>query len=567
MSIFAQLNGFAKLLIALMVFGIIGVSLRLTVFSDAGSGDGSGEVAEVESATVNENGEVVVDSNSPTSPNTASPARSNAGPLGSPGNPLRVSLVSFHGYAPALIANGSSLTTQPGSVFAELGLNVEFLLNDDIPTSATLFATNEAQCVWRTFDFWSQEQPGLRGADLDGRMVIAVDNTRGSDAIVVPPNSAIRRVEDLAGSSVALLQFTPSHWLTEFAIENSSLTSRDKRALRDSLVFVAAEDGLAGVRAALQSGHVQAAVLWEPDLSLYMRANPGSRVLFSTATATSLIYDGIVCNQSVIESDAEAISDLVEGWLRGSELANANPALATEALIRTEPYFAELASAHGADFITGLYSGIKWLTLEDNVRLLDNGDFARIYRDAEQVWRANGGMADTSRPPIHPRDAFDTQFIDRLRRANPEVVEAAREPEFVYTATEREVAIEESDAPVITRPVAIYFASGSAELDVNARNALDEAAGFLSANRGTYISIEGNTDSTGSRAVNLRLSAQRAAAARDYLVNEWAFEPERFVVAGNGPDEPVCNETGLTDAALTECRDSNRRTDVAVYNR
>ena len=28
------------------------------------------------------------------------------GPLGSPGNPLKVSIVSFHGYAPALVANG-----------------------------------------------------------------------------------------------------------------------------------------------------------------------------------------------------------------------------------------------------------------------------------------------------------------------------------------------------------------------------------------------------------------------------------------------------------------------------
>ena len=38
-------------------------------------------------------------------------------------NPLRVSLVSFHGYAPALVANGSSLKTRPGSIYAKLGLN------------------------------------------------------------------------------------------------------------------------------------------------------------------------------------------------------------------------------------------------------------------------------------------------------------------------------------------------------------------------------------------------------------------------------------------------------------
>ena len=36
--------------------------------------------------------------------------------LGSEGNPLKVSIVSFHGYAPALLANGRSLKTRPGSV-------------------------------------------------------------------------------------------------------------------------------------------------------------------------------------------------------------------------------------------------------------------------------------------------------------------------------------------------------------------------------------------------------------------------------------------------------------------
>ena len=34
------------------------------------------------------------------------------GALGTPGNPLKVSIVSFHGYAPALVANVNSLTTQ-----------------------------------------------------------------------------------------------------------------------------------------------------------------------------------------------------------------------------------------------------------------------------------------------------------------------------------------------------------------------------------------------------------------------------------------------------------------------
>src|SRR3569623_3547797 len=47
----------------------------------------------------------------------ASTGFAKAAPLGSAAHPLKVSIVSFHGYAPALVANGNSLTTQPGSLY------------------------------------------------------------------------------------------------------------------------------------------------------------------------------------------------------------------------------------------------------------------------------------------------------------------------------------------------------------------------------------------------------------------------------------------------------------------
>ena len=194
------------------------------------------------------------------------------GPLGSAGNPLKVSIVSFHGYAPALVANGQSLTTRPGSLFDKEGLDVEFVIQDDIPTITTIFEAGTAQCVWRTSDFWAQEQPNLRNSGHDGKAVMIVDNTRGADAIIAK-NPAIRSVEDLAGKKLALLQFTPSHGMSIDAIDNSSLSARKKQTVE--YVYIAAEDGLAGVRAALESGSVDAAALWDPDLSLALRAIQG----------------------------------------------------------------------------------------------------------------------------------------------------------------------------------------------------------------------------------------------------------------------------------------------------
>src|SRR5688572_22284247 len=53
----------------------------------------------------------------PSDPKTTPKASTGAaGPLGTEGNPLKVSIVSFHGYAPGLLANGKSLKTAKDSI-------------------------------------------------------------------------------------------------------------------------------------------------------------------------------------------------------------------------------------------------------------------------------------------------------------------------------------------------------------------------------------------------------------------------------------------------------------------
>jgi ABC-type taurine transport system substrate-binding protein len=74
---------------------------------------------------------------------------------------------------------------------------------------------------------------------------------REGDAVIAR-EPTVKAVEDLAGRSVALLQFTPSHGMLIDALDNSSLTARRKDSVK--LVFINAEEGTAGVRAALESG-------------------------------------------------------------------------------------------------------------------------------------------------------------------------------------------------------------------------------------------------------------------------------------------------------------------------
>ena len=490
------------------------------------------------------------------------------GPLGSAGNPLKVSIVSFHGYAPALVANGQSLTTQSGSLYDKEGLNVEFVIQDDIPTLSTIFEAGTAQCAWRTSDFWAQEQPNLRNSGHDGRAVMIVDNTRGADAIIAKDPS-IRTVEDLAGKKVAMLQFTPSHGMTIDAVDNSSLSARRKQSIE--YVFIGAEEGTAGVRAALESGNVDAAVLWDPDLSLALRATKG-HVVYSTRTASNLIFDVIVCDKRVLDSEegAAAVQKLVNGWMAGVDAAKANPDGAVDALVKTEDFFKLLAKDEGKGFVKKLFDNLLWTGVGDNARILglagDTNHYARVYQRFDQIYRAAGALANPKSPVINPADSFDMRFIRKLYDASTTAQVEAKKEE-VFTEAAREEAVQAAPAEV-TKPVTVNFSSGQSALTKRAERTIDtEMVPFIENNGAAYFEISGNTDSTGNAAVNDRLSRARAEAVVDYLAKQWEFPRERFKIVGNGSNKPLCDENNPQSegVGLDGCREMNRSTRIAVY--
>jgi NitT/TauT family transport system substrate-binding protein len=496
--------------------------------------------------------------------------RLSTGPLGTSDNPLKVSLVSFHGYAPALVANGNALKTQPGSIFAQKGVNIEFVIQDDLPTLATIFTSGAAHCAWRTSDFWAQEQPNLRAAGMDARAVVVVDNTQGADAIIARDPS-VQRVEDLADKSLALLQYTPSHGMAIDAIDNSSLSARKKTSVK--YVFINADEGTAGVRAAFTGGQVDAAALWDPDLSLALKAVKGAHVVYSTKTATNLIYDVIVCDKRLLDDPAQekAVQGLVSGWLEGVDAAEKNPENAVDALVKTEEFFTLLVKEEGRAFTKGLFANLVWTGLDDNLRILGlvggTNHYERVYKRFDGIYRAAGALANPNAPVINPSDSFDYRFVKALMTSAPAAQEEAKKPEFTFTAAESQKVAKQPAA--LTKPVMVNFASGDAALTKRAEKTIDTDMVPLIENHGSaYFEVSGNTDSTGARGVNQKLSLQRAEAVVKYLTEQWEFDRSRFLIVGNGPDKPLCNEqTPEEGMTVEDCQAQNRTTRVAVLSR
>jgi OOP family OmpA-OmpF porin len=91
---------------------------------------------------------------------------------------------------------------------------------------------------------------------------------------------------------------------------------------------------------------------------------------------------------------------------------------------------------------------------------------------------------------------------------------------------------------------------------------LDAIGDLLKRYPAMKVQIGGHTDSSGDKALNYRLSRERALAVRDYLlINFPQITADRLQAVGYGSDKPV------TTNATLEGRDQNRRVEFIVINR
>jgi OOP family OmpA-OmpF porin len=106
--------------------------------------------------------------------------------------------------------------------------------------------------------------------------------------------------------------------------------------------------------------------------------------------------------------------------------------------------------------------------------------------------------------------------------------------------------------------LSVTFASGSARLTPQAEQTLATLGRALGSRDllPFRFRIEGHTDTTGDRGLNQRLSEERAAVVRDFLIQRHGISPQRLVAVGFGQEQLLVP----TPADTPEVR--NRRVQV-----
>ncbi|HDT12985.1 MAG TPA: OmpA family protein [Candidatus Aminicenantes bacterium] len=109
----------------------------------------------------------------------------------------------------------------------------------------------------------------------------------------------------------------------------------------------------------------------------------------------------------------------------------------------------------------------------------------------------------------------------------------------------------------ITFDSGLMFDINKYDLRPASQENLTKLAAILNKYPDTNILVEGHTDSTGTREINMPLSENRAKAVAAYLAT-LNVQSARFTVHGYGPDQPI------GDNATVDGRQMNRRVDLAI---
>ncbi|MBX3605179.1 MAG: OmpA family protein [Piscinibacter sp.] len=117
---------------------------------------------------------------------------------------------------------------------------------------------------------------------------------------------------------------------------------------------------------------------------------------------------------------------------------------------------------------------------------------------------------------------------------------------------------EQQDGSVkLNIPGSVMFKTGSAEISPEFASTLDSVGGTIKEYCGVTGTIIGHTDSTGSAALNQRLSQDRARSVANYLASK-GIDPSRLSQDGRGPNEPIA------DNSTESGRAQNRRVEIFV---
>ncbi len=459
---------------------------------------------------------------------------------------LTVQLVTWGGYAPGLYFNEGSEPTTRSRFYKDYGLKVRFVLNDNLETALNAWIADEYDVLVQTADAFPLYTAPEEINAAKPKAFMQVDWSRGGDVIIA--KRGINSINDLRGKRVAVAEPSPSQTLLITALEAAGLKYSDVEIVASPDPVVAATT--------FKGPDVDAAVVWSPFHLEALREIAGSKELVSTRAQSHIIADIMFAKEDFIQKNRDKIHAFYEGWMKGVAELNANESNQKKAA----KILGEFLQFPEEDAM-GAMLDVRWATHGDNMNFFGlNPNYrgmkgADLYTKMAQTF-FNLEQAERVAPPWRTASYSAAVSSANSKLQGPGYAAEGQKEFTPPTPRER-------SAPALAiKPVTINFATGEFALSENAKTIIDLQLADIAKSFGNMrVRVEGNTDNTGAKAFNVDLSRKRAQSVADYLVSTYGMDKNRFVIIGNGPDNPV---PGCESNADDACRAKNRRTEFQL---
>ncbi len=182
--------------------------------------------------------------------------------------------------------------------FKEAGVEVDFVWMDYV-ASMEAYGAGQLDAVCMT-----NGDALVTGATAKPSVAIVLnDYSNGNDILVGTKD--IKDVKDLKGKKVALEEGFVPHLLTLKALEANGMSESDIEIVNTPT------DETPQV---LKSGKVAAICAWQPNSGTALKEVAGSKVLFSSANAPGIIYDGLFVSPESLQKNRAEWLKVVKVW-------------------------------------------------------------------------------------------------------------------------------------------------------------------------------------------------------------------------------------------------------------
>ncbi|MCD9116489.1 putative urea ABC transporter substrate-binding protein [Pseudomonas bijieensis] len=251
---------------------------------------------------------------------------------------------------------------------------------------------------------------------VDSTALIVSDFSNGNDGIVLKGEG--KKVADLKGMDVNLVELSVSHYLLARALDSVGLTEKDLKVVNTSD---------ADISAAFNTDQVKAVTTWNPMLS-DIKAQPDVSEVFNSSQIPGEIMDMMVVNTQTLHDNPALGKALTGAWFEVVALMNAKNAASKAAL-------EHMAKASGTD-LAGFQSQL------DTTKLFATPKEALDFATSEQLPATMGKVAAFSfqhgllGEGAKSTDAVGMTFANGVTRGDKANLKLRFDPTYVQLAAD-----------------------------------------------------------------------------------------------------------------------------------